>query len=79
MCREFVSKFPEKSVAIVEKWKAEHQSKTRLSEFLRMFPNADLLDGLPIACVKQYDKNFVCEIDNCPQCVKNTGMRRLSK
>lgn len=35
---------PEKAVAIVEKWSAEHPKKTRQSEFLKMFPNAQLDD-----------------------------------
>lgn len=35
---------PEKIVAIVEKWASEHPKKTRQSEFLKMFPNAQLDD-----------------------------------
>lgn len=35
---------PEKAVEIVEKWAAEHPKKTRKSEFLKMFPNAQLDD-----------------------------------
>lgn len=35
---------PEKAVEIVEKWAAEHPKKTRQSEFLKMFPNAQLDD-----------------------------------
>ena len=31
-------------VQIVEKWAAEHPKKTRQSEFLKMFPNAQLDD-----------------------------------
>lgn len=50
------------------KTKEEHPTKTRISEFLRMFPNANLLDRLPIGCVKRYDKNLVCGIDNCFKC-----------
>lgn len=34
----------EELVAIVEKWSAEHPIKTRQSEFLKMFPNAQLDD-----------------------------------
>lgn len=68
MCRKFVPKFPEKSVEIVEKWKEEHPTKTRLSEFLRMFPNADLTYGIPKLCIKVYDKNAKCEDHLCFEC-----------
>lgn len=36
--------YEEEAVAIVEKWSAEHPKKTRQSEFLKMFPNAQLDD-----------------------------------
>lgn len=68
LCAKFVSKFPEKAVEIVEKWKEEHREKTRLSEFLRMFPNADLAYGIPKLCIKVYDKNAKCEDRLCFEC-----------
>ena len=37
-CNIFIKKHPQKAVAIVEKWSAEHPKKTRQSEFLKMFP-----------------------------------------
>lgn len=33
-------------VQIVEKWAAEHPAKTRQSEFLKIFPNARIVDGV---------------------------------
>ena len=35
-------KDPEKMVAIVEQWAAAHPIKTRQSEFLKLFPGADI-------------------------------------
>ena len=37
-------------VAIVEKWSAEHPRKTRQSEFLNLFPYADLSTGTVNVC-----------------------------
>ena len=45
-CSSFVEKYPEKAVAIVEKWAKKHPLKTRQSEFLKLFPDARLFDGV---------------------------------
>lgn len=37
-------------VAIVEKWSASHPRKTRQSEFLNLFPDADLSTGTVNVC-----------------------------
>ena len=42
VCGDFIKKHPEETVAIVEKWAKEHPIKTRQSEFLKMFPNAQI-------------------------------------
>lgn len=47
-CSDFEIFYPEKAVAIVQKWSDEHSQKTYLSEFLKHYPNAQLNDaGLP--------------------------------
>ena len=52
---------PEKAVAIVEKWSAEHPVKTRQSEFLKMFPNAPLRENGSIAiCPLDVDRDVKC-------------------
>lgn len=45
-CSSFVEKYPEKAVAIVEKWAKEHPLKTRQSEFLKLFPEAPIFEGV---------------------------------
>ena len=43
--------YPEKVIAIVQKWSDEHPQKTYLSEFLKNYPNAPLADnGTPDIC-----------------------------
>ena len=52
-------KNPEKCVAIVKKWSEENPVKTRQSEFLKMFPDADLnTDGILSIAPCIVDKNF---------------------
>ena len=42
LCEEYCFEEPEKAVQVVEKWAAEHPVKTRLTEFLRLFPEAPM-------------------------------------
>lgn len=42
-CFGLETNYPEKAIAIVQKWSDEHPQKTYLSEFLKHYPNA-LLD-----------------------------------
>lgn len=50
-CSKLERNFPEKAIAIVQKWSDEHPQKTYLSELLRIFPNSSLDNtGTPIFC-----------------------------
>ena len=67
-------KTAEEVVAIVEKWSAEHSIKTRQSEFLKMFPNADvvcsILDIKPCE-IDKYLKPTICKrYSMCNDCKK---------
>ena len=44
-CFAFERIYPEKAIAIVQKWSDEHPQKTYLSEFLKHYPNAPLGDS----------------------------------
>ncbi len=51
LCSDFETLYPEKAIAIVQKWSDEHPRKTYLSEFLKNYPNAPLDDsGTPKLC-----------------------------
>lgn len=55
-CEDLAIENPEEFVAIIEKWSAEHPVKTRQSEFLKMFPNAQTLqNGALAVCPKVID------------------------
>lgn len=66
---------PEEFVDIIEKWPAEHPVKPRKSEFLKMFPNADLMRGGVInICPRSTDVNYKkqeeCYDTDCGDCMK---------
>ena len=62
----------EKVIRVVEKWAKEHPKKTRLSEFLKLFPNATAPEeGCPNLCVKFFDSTVSCEVsEKCLDCKK---------
>lgn len=43
-CYNFQVTYPKTFVEIVEQWNKEHPMKTRQSEFLKMFPDADIAE-----------------------------------
>ena len=64
----------EKAVSIVEQWSKDHLIKTRQSEFLKMFPHADLTrllpchvekDKRPMRCAEYGYLSAICRCDRC--------------
>lgn len=71
-CGDLQGVYPEIAVAIVEKWAEEHPQETRLSQFLKCYPNAMLReDGVPMQ-ICPWDlgisENAGCSIGNCVDC-----------
>jgi hypothetical protein len=70
-CMNLESSYPEKAIAIIQKWSDEHPQKTYLSEFLKNHPNILLNDdGTPTFC--PYELSLI-SVDNCRNdgdCVK---------
>lgn len=63
----------EEVVRIVEEWAKEHPVKTRLSELLKLFPNASVaqIDGCPASCIKIFDLTANCkDSEKCSDCKK---------
>jgi hypothetical protein len=73
-CAQFQDTLPNQTVKIVEKWAKEHPRETRLSQFLKYYPNAPLdMYGIPHACVKDFgivEYEYLCSDDctDCPDC-----------
>lgn len=69
-CGGLQRKYPEIAVDIVEKWSEEHPPETRLTEFLKHYPNALMEDdGTPEVYVNELGlkRDDGC-ISNCIKC-----------
>lgn len=67
-CFAFEKLYPEKAIAIVQKWSDEHPQKTYLSEFLKNYPNAPLVhDGTPEICLRKLGLTDIktCRVGGC--------------
>lgn len=70
-CTNLEMSYPEKAIAIVQKWSDEHQPKTYLSEFLKNYPNAPLVhDGTPEICLRKLGLTDIktCRVGGCVEC-----------
>ena len=70
-CVSFEKRYPEKAIAIVQKWSDEHPQKTYLSEFLKNYPNAPLVhDGTPEICLRKLGLTDIktCRVGGCVEC-----------
>lgn len=60
----------EETISKVEQWAKDHPVKTRQSEFLKMFPNADLcrdvINILP--CIVEKEMSKCCDNKRCVEC-----------
>ena len=72
-CNDRIDDNMVKLVSIVEKWSKEHPVKTRQSEFLKMWPDAEIGDdGYPSVAPCQLYKDME-EKDENGVCCKNCG------
>ena len=70
-CGDLQRVYSEIAVSIVEKWSEEHPQETRLTEFLKHYPNAPMVEnGTPKMCVNQLGFKRVgnCTARNCIRC-----------
>lgn len=72
-CSDFEALYPEKAIAIVQKWSDEHPQKTYLSEFLKNYPNAPLNGNKIPAGICPFhlgvmDRNECNDYKRCVEC-----------
>ena len=71
-CHYWRNAHPEETVAIVERWGAEHPVKTRQSEFLKHYPSASIVSGCLHACPKDLFANTNIDCNKtCLACKKD--------
>lgn len=60
----------ERYVARVEQWGREHPKETRQSKFLKLFPDAPVVDGTILVCPKVIDNGWKqpCDRMDCHKC-----------
>lgn len=85
-CHAYIFADPQEAIAIVEQWAKEHPRKTRQSEFLKMFPRAEMgADGIVEFCPMSMDLDFPCparqNFDNyqCPECRKKYWLEEVGE
>lgn len=70
----------DKIVRMIEQWAKAHPVKTRQSEFLKLFPNAefcrDVINILP--CSIEKEKCKCCGDRNCEECRKNYWLAEVT-
>lgn len=70
-CTHFETLYPEKAIAIIQKWSDEHPQKTYLSELLEHFPNVPLKgDGAPYLCPYRLGLMSIDDCRNDRNCIK---------
>lgn len=71
LCSDFETCYPEKAIAIVQKWSDEHPQKTYLSKLLEHIPNVSLEDdGTPNFCPYRLGLMSIDDCRNDGNCVK---------
>lgn len=74
----------EKTEAIIEEWSRKHPVKTRQSEFLKMFPRADItVNGVIKICPNAVEMGYVdmkdCNFSTCLECQKAYWLAEVEK
>lgn len=80
-CPTFEMYYPEKAIAIIQKWSDEHPQKTYLSELLKNYPNAPLADnGTPDICPEKLGLTDIktCRVGGCVECWNQPIEERFS-
>lgn len=71
-CGELIRKYTDKTNEIILNWCKEHPVKTRQSEFLKMFPNAKIINGAVAICPKKTEGYCLNKTKcNCDDCYKS--------
>lgn len=73
VCSDFETCYPEKAIAIIQKWSDKHPQRTYLTEFQKHYPNAELdCKGTPkLICPHELgltDKEDCRKDRNCVEC-----------
>lgn len=79
-CRPSANVEPEEVVELVEEWAKDNPIRTRQSEFLKKFPNADLLDNVIniTPCKIEKEMERYCGDRACNDCRKDYWLTEVT-
>lgn len=80
-CIGLIREYPDKANEIILNWCKEHPVVTRQDRFLKMFPNAVLLDEIIKICPNEIDtkSGINCGAQSCDTCRKNYWLVGVDK
>ncbi len=81
-CSFLMMKAPDKANEIILNWCKEHPVETRQDRFLKIFPNAETLDGYLKTCPKQLDYTHAkdrCAKWCCDECRKEYWLAEVDE
>ena len=78
-CLDF--NYPDKANEIILNWCKDHPVETRQDRFLKMFPNAALLDKILKICPEEIDikSGINCGKQSCDTCRKNYWLAEVEE
>lgn len=79
-CEDLIKFYPDDANKIILDWCKAHPVKTRQSEFLKMFPNVIMTDGVIDICPKRLNRDFVCIHGMvCKDCLKGYWSKEIKE
>ena len=80
-CEEFIRNCPDKANEIILNWCKEHPVETRQDRFLKMFPNAALVDEDINICPKDIDNQYGADCNklSCYTCKKEYWLAEVEE
>ena len=80
-CITLIREYPDKANEIILNWCKEHPVETRQDRFLKMFPNAALLDKIIKICPEEIDieNSISCGGRSCEICRKNYWLAEVEE
>ena len=80
-CSVYIRKCLEEAIQKIKIWLKNHQNTTRQSEFLKLFPEARLEDGVleihPCKVDKTYEEEFCEAFYSCKECKRNYWLKEI--
>ena len=79
-CETLIIAYPDDANEIIIGWCEDNPPKTRQSEFLKLFPNASMTDGVIDICPKRLNIDFICIHGmKCKGCLKGYWSKEVEE